>query len=143
MFLGQYCHTSDAKGRVFIPAKYRDGLGKTFIVTRGLDKCLCIYPMEEWDKLTAKIEQFPTVTGRKVKRFIYSEASDLELDTQGRALLPQTLRDYADIDKGSDVIIIGVGTYAEIWSVSEWNKEKELESSEEIAELMATLEETR
>lgn len=138
MFLGEFSHATDAKGRVFIPAKFREELGETFVITRGLDACLCVYPLSEWEKYAAKIEQFPTVQARKIRRFIYSAASDTQLDSQGRALIPQTLREYAGIEK--DVVVLGLGSYIEIWSQQAWESEKELESSQEIENLMIALE---
>lgn len=138
MFLGEFAHITDTKGRVFIPAKFREELGENFVITRGLDRCLCVYPLPEWEKYAAKIEQFPTVQARKVRRFIYAAASDTQLDSQGRALIPQNLRDYAGIEK--DVVVLGLGSYIEIWSQSSWEDEKQLESSDEIENLMIALE---
>ena len=138
MFLGEYSHSADTKGRVFIPAKFRDGLGEGFVVTRGIDPCLCVYPKAEWEKFSAKIDEFPTVQARKVRRFIYSAATDPTPDSQGRILIPSVLREYAGIEM--DVVVIGVGAYLEIWSAEAWEKEKELESSQEIEALMLALE---
>lgn len=138
MFLGEYSHSADAKGRVFIPAKFRDELGEGFVVTRGIDPCLCVYPKTEWEKFSAKIDEFPTVQARKVRRFLYSAATDPTPDSQGRILIPSVLREYAGIEK--DVVVIGVGAYLEIWSAEAWEKEKELESSQEIEALMLALE---
>lgn len=139
MFLGEFAQSADAKGRVFIPARLRDELGEGFVVTRGFDRCLCVYPKTEWEIFAAKIDTFPTVQARKVRRFIFSAASDPKLDSQGRVLIPQNLREYAGIEK--DIVVIGVGSYIEIWAQSEWDKEKLLESSEEIETLMIALEE--
>ena len=77
MFLGQYAHTVDAKGRVFVPAKYRDGLGETFVISRGTAKCITVYPMSEWEKFTAKIEELPQAQAVKIRRFIFGNASDV------------------------------------------------------------------
>lgn len=139
MFLGEFAHNADAKGRVFIPSRFRDELGEGFVVTRGIDRCLCVYPKTEWEKFSAKIDEFPTVQARKIRRFIYSAASDPQLDSQGRILIPQTLREYAGIEK--DIVVLGVGAYIEIWSQQAWENEKQLESSEEIETLMIALEE--
>ena len=95
MFLGEYSHTVDSKGRVFIPAKYRDELGTKFVITKGTDKCLSVYPMEYWNAYVAKIEALPTAQAAKIRRFVFAQACDVEQDSQGRALLSQSLRDYA------------------------------------------------
>jgi MraZ protein len=139
MFLGEYSHATDAKGRVFIPAKFRNELGKEFIVTRGIDKCLCVFPLSEWEKYIAKIEEFPQVQARKVRRFIYSAASNAELDSQGRVLLTSEQREYAEL--GKVVSVLGVGNYIEIWAQEHWDSEKQSESAEEIEEIMLKLEE--
>ena len=139
MFLGEFSHATDAKGRVFIPSKFRDELGKEFIVTRGIDKCLCVFPLSEWEKYTSRIEEFPQVQARKVRRFIYSAASKAELDSQGRVLLTNEQREYADI--GKMVSVLGVGSYIEIWSSETWSSEKQSEDASEIEEIMLKLEE--
>ena len=120
MFLGEYNHSIDAKGRLIVPAKFREELGENFIVTKGLDGCLYIYPDEEWKKFESKLSELPMGKGdtRKIVRFFLSAATQVELDKQGRILLPQTLRDFAGIDK--EVVIIGNGERAEIWSKESW-----------------------
>lgn len=137
MFLGQYAHTVDAKGRVFVPAKYRDELGETFVVTRGTAKCLTVYPMAEWEKFTAKIEQLPQAQAVKIRRFLFASASDVSVDAQGRINLVQNLRDYAGIEKNA--VILGLGSYLEIWSEEAWNAAAESESADEIEDLMVAL----
>lgn len=137
MFLGQYAHTVDAKGRVFVPAKYRDELGETFVITRGTAKCITVYPMAEWEKFTAKIEELPQAQAAKIRRFIFGNASDVTVDAQGRINIVQNLRDYAGIDKNA--VILGLGSYLEIWSEEAWKAQSELESSEEIEDLMVAL----
>ncbi|MCR5457614.1 MAG: division/cell wall cluster transcriptional repressor MraZ [Clostridiales bacterium] len=139
MFLGEFSHATDAKGRVFMPAKFRDELGKEFIVTRGIDKCLCVYPLSEWEKYTARIEEFPQVQARKVRRFIYSAACKAELDSQGRVLLTNEQREYAEI--GKTVSVLGVGKYIEIWASENWDAEKQSEDASEIEDIMLKLEE--
>lgn len=137
MFLGEYNHAIDAKGRIFVPAKYRDDLGNTFVITRGIDSCLTVYPMAEWEKFSGKINEMPPTQARKIRRFIYANASDVEVDSQGRVLLSESLRTYAGIEKNA--VIIGLGSYLEIWSDENWNKERETETSDEIADLMVAL----
>ncbi len=137
MFLGQFSHTVDAKGRTFVPAKYRDDLGETFVVTRGTAKCLTVYPMSEWEKFTAKIAELPQAQAAKIRRFLLGNASDVTLDAQGRINLAQNLRDYAGIEK--NVIFLGLGSYLEIWSEDAWQAENENESASEVEDLMIAL----
>ena len=121
MFLGEYAHTIDDKGRITLPAKYRADLVKGVVVTRGLDKCLFVFPMEEWQKLSDKVSALPLTDGqaREFRRLLFSGAADTELDKQGRVLLPQYLRDYAGLD--GNVIVAGLNTHMEIWATDAWN----------------------
>ena len=137
MFLGQYAHTVDTKGRTFVPAKYRDELGETFVVTRGTAKCLTVYPMSEWEKYTAKIAELPQAHAAKIRRFVFSNASDVTLDAQGRIGIVAGLREYAGIEK--NVLILGLGSYIEIWAEDVWKAENESESGGEIEDLMLAL----
>jgi MraZ protein len=137
MFLGQFSHTVDAKGRTFVPAKYRDELGETFIVTRGTAKCLTVYPMSEWENFTAKIADLPQAQAAKIRRFLLGNASDVSLDGQGRINIAQNLREYAEIDK--NVVFLGLGTYLEIWSEEAWKAENESETASEVEDLMIAL----
>ncbi|GEO25073.1 transcriptional regulator MraZ [Alicyclobacillus acidoterrestris] len=120
MFMGEFEHSLDAKGRLTVPVKFRDELGAQFVVTRGLDKCLFVYPMEEWRILESKLKALPMTRGdaRSFVRFFFSGASECELDKQGRILLPQKLRDYAGLDK--DCTLIGVSNRVEIWDSNIW-----------------------
>ncbi|EPZ43899.1 division/cell wall cluster transcriptional repressor MraZ [Alicyclobacillus acidoterrestris] len=120
MFMGEFEHSLDAKGRLTVPVKFRDELGAQFVVTRGLDKCLFVYPMEEWRILESKLKALPMTRGdaRSFVRFFFSGASECELDKQGRILLPQKLRDYAGLDK--DCTLIGVSNRVEIWDSNVW-----------------------
>lgn len=141
MFLGEYQHSLDTKGRITIPAKLREGLGDRFIATKGLDNCIFLYPLAEWKRIEQKLQELPLARAdaRSFVRFFFAGASELELDKQGRTVLPPNLRDYAQIEK--DIVIIGVGTRIEIWSVDSWaNYAKAAEASyEEIAEKMVDL----
>ena len=121
MFMGEYQHTLDNKGRLILPAKIRDQLGDTFIATRGLDDCIFIYTLEEWAALEGKLKQLSLVKpeARAFSRYIFSGAAELEGDKQGRVLLPPTLREYAKLEK--DVVVIGVSTRVEIWNKETWN----------------------
>lgn len=128
MFLGEYQHSLDSKGRITIPAKFREQLGEKFVVTKGLENCIFLYPLQEWQTIEEKLKTLPLTRAdvRSFARFFFSGASEMEIDKQGRTVLPGSLREYASIDK--DVIVIGVGARAEIWAVENW--EKYIESAE-------------
>ncbi|MCF6095901.1 division/cell wall cluster transcriptional repressor MraZ [Thermovorax subterraneus] len=141
MLMGQFQHSLDPKGRLIIPSKFREQLGESFILTKGLDRCLFVYPKSEWVMLEQKLKALP-LTKKEARAFIrlfFSGAVEVELDKQGRILIPPVLREYARIEK--EVVIIGVSNRAEIWSASEWEAySKEAEDSyEEIAENMVEL----
>ena len=114
---GQYQHTVDAKGRLFIPAKLREELGETFYETMGMDGCLSVYSDESWAKFTEKFESLP-YTRTKAMRPLFANAAKCEPDAQGRILLPAKLRAYAGLQK--DVVVIGVSNRAEIWDAEKW-----------------------
>ncbi|HOV79793.1 MAG TPA: division/cell wall cluster transcriptional repressor MraZ [Bacillota bacterium] len=136
MFMGEYRHSIDLKGRLFIPARFREGLGDRFVITKGLDGCLFAYPRQEWEALEQKLKSLPFTKGdaRAFVRFFFSGAAECEVDKQGRILVPGNLRDYARLVK--DVVIIGVSTRVEIWASDEWEKYsgQAAVSYEEIAE---------
>lgn len=141
MFTGEYQHTIDDKGRLIMPSKFREILGDSFMITKGLDSCLFVYPQQEWKNLENKLKNLPFTNkdARAFARFFFSGASDCETDKQGRILISGILRDYAKINK--DVVIIGVGTRIEIWSGEIWagySKETE-QNYEELAERMVDL----
>ena len=117
---GEYEHKLDAKGRLIMPLKLREELGRTFMVTKGLDDCLFVYPNDEWERFAAELNELPLLNtkARALKRRFNSGAVKCDTDSQGRILLPQTLRDFAGIDK--EVVIIGNGERAEIWSKESW-----------------------
>lgn len=121
MFLGEYGHTIDDKGRLTLPAKYRAELASGVVVTRGLDKCLFVFPMDEWKKLSEKVSALPLTdtSARDFRRLLFSGATDAELDKQGRVLLPQYLRDYAGLN--GNVVVAGLNTHMEIWNPDTWN----------------------
>jgi len=140
MFIGEYQHTIDPKGRVIMPAKFRDGLGDKFIITKGLDNCLFVFPQEEWQSFEKKLRSLPLTSrdARAFTRFFFSGAIECELDKQGRILIPANLRDYANLDK--DLVIVGVSSRVEIWSKEKWNAyNDENLDHDEIAEKMAEL----
>ncbi len=136
MFTGEYQHTLDGKGRVIIPSRLRDGLGDSFVVTRGLDQCLFVYPNSEWVRLEQKLKQLPFTKSdsRAFTRMFFSGEMEVETDKQGRVLIPQNLREYARIDK--DVMIIGVSNRVEIWNEAAWKDyfSEANENYEELAE---------
>ena len=121
MFLGEYAHTIDDKGRLALPARFRVELASGVVVTRGLDKCLFVFAMSEWQKLSETVSGLPItdVQAREFRRLLFSSATDAVLDKQGRVLLPQYLRDYAGLN--GNVIVAGLNTYLEIWAPDTWN----------------------
>ena len=122
MFIGEYQHGLDPKNRMIVPAKLREGLGNTFVITKGLDGCLYAYPLEEWKILEEKMKTLPLTNkdARSFVRFFFSGACEIELDKQGRGLIPQNLKEYAEIEK--DIVSIGVLSRVEIWSKEKWNE---------------------
>ena len=121
MFMGEYHHSIDAQGRLIIPSKVRDGLGENFIVTRGLDGCLFLYPKLEWDKKIEKFKELPdTKDKRQFMRIFLSGATICEYDKQGRINIPNPLIEFAKLEK--DCIIIGVDEKLEIWSKERWEE---------------------
>lgn len=139
--MGEYQHSLDEKGRLIIPAKFRDELGSSFVITRGLDRCLFVYPEEEWRHLEEKLKTLPLTKAdaRSFVRFLLAGATQGELDAQGRVVLPQNLREYARIQR--EVVVIGVGTRVEIWAKEEWAtyEAQAAASFEEIAEKIVDL----
>lgn len=136
--MGEYSHNLDAKGRIIVPAKFRENLGETFVLTRGLDRCLFVYPEVEWRLLEDKLKQLPLTKkdARKFTRFFLSGATELEIDKQGRISIPQPLRTYANLSK--QCTVIGVSNRIEIWDADEWN-DYVSESEESFAEIAENL----
>ncbi|MCR4610796.1 MAG: division/cell wall cluster transcriptional repressor MraZ [Lachnospiraceae bacterium] len=141
MFIGEFEHNIDDKGRLIMPAKFREELGKEFVVTKGLDGCLFVYSLEEWSSIENTIHSKPmtSVSSRKFMRFFFAGAANCEVDKQGRILLPSNLREYAQLKK--EVILAGVSSRIEIWSKDRWNDSNEFSADEmdSIAEDMAEL----
>lgn len=139
MFMGEYNHTVDAKGRLIVPSKFREQLGEEFVVTKGLDGCLFVYDNTEWKALEEKLHALPltNANARKFSRFFLAGATTCEVDKQGRILLPAVLREFAKIDK--DAVLVGVGSRIEIWSREVWNQSNTYDDMEEIAENMEGL----
>ncbi|AQS52830.1 Transcriptional regulator MraZ [Jeotgalibaca dankookensis] len=138
MLMGEYRHNMDTKGRIIIPAKFREELGPSLVLTRGLDGCLFGYPMSQWQVLQDKLKQLPLAKkdARSFVRFFYSAAVEVEIDKQGRINIPKTLLEYANIQK--ECHVIGVSDRIEIWSSEKWESFAEAaeETFEEIAENM-------
>lgn len=122
MFIGEYHHSIDDKGRLIIPSKFRDELGTSFIITRGIENCLYVYSLESWNKIVDKLESLPFTKkdARTFTRFFLSGASEAELDKQGRINITSPLISYAKITK--ECIVIGTGDRLEIWSEELWNE---------------------
>lgn len=140
MLIGEYNHNIDSKGRLILPSKFRTELGDRFIVTKGFDGCLYGYSVEEWKAIEEKIKTLPLVTGKDARnftRFFFSSAIECEIDSQGRILISQNLREFAQLQK--EVVIIGVSSRIEIWSKEKWDEYNESQDSEDIAEKMTFL----
>ncbi len=139
MLFGSYQHNIDKKGRVFIPSKFREELGESFMICRGIygKRCLCVYSMSEWDKLVEKISTLPNTKSSNVKRFLFAGAFNVEFDTQGRILIPAMLREYANLEAQAD--IIGMDSNIEIWNTEQWVSENETYTPEAVAAVMEEL----
>ena len=136
MFMGEFSHSIDAKGRVILPAKFREELGTSCIVTRGLEGCLSVYTVDAWNTLAEKMKKLRTSKEkvRAFKRFLFGSAAELEFDRTGRILIPSPLRDYAKL--GKEVTVIGTGDAIEIWDKEAYEDyaAKTVPATEEIAE---------
>lgn len=141
MFIGEYSHNLDDKGRLAIPIKFRNDLKTGAVVTRGLDNCLFLYTKKEWEKLAEKLSNLPIsqANSRAFARLMLAGAMDVELDKQGRVVLPEYLRKFANFKKA--VVVAGLYNRLELWDEKSWNdyKEKTEAQSGEIAEQMAEL----
>lgn len=138
MFMSQYNHTVDAKGRLIVPSKFRDQLGDEFVVTKGMDGCLFVYANEDWKAFEEKLAMLPMTNkeARMFTRFFLAGAATLEVDKQGRILLPANLREFASLEK--DVVLVGVGTRIEIWSKENWENMDADQDMESVAASMET-----
>ncbi|KGA97021.1 cell division protein MraZ [Alkalihalobacillus alcalophilus ATCC 27647 = CGMCC 1.3604] len=134
MFMGEYRHNIDEKGRMIIPAKFRDSLGASFVVTRGLDRCLFVYPLQEWEKLEQSLKALPFTKkdARAFTRFFFSGATECEIDKQGRINIAVPLRDYAQLEK--ECVVIGVSNRVEVWAKENW-EEYFAESEDSFSEI--------
>ena len=125
MFLGEFVHVLDNKGRLTIPAKFRAELDSTLVVTRGLDRCLAVYPIDEWNHLAQRASDLPMTNrqARALRRLLFANASDVSPDGQGRILIPPNLRTYADLD--GEVVVVGIDRYIELWNPEDWEGERD------------------
>jgi MraZ protein len=141
MFIGEYAHNVDAKKRLAVPSKFRGELGSRVVVTRGLDQCLFVYPMKTWETLAEKLGNMPVGEAgtRSFIRLMLAGATDVEVDSQGRILLPDYLKEYAGLDR--EVTVAGLFNRLEIWDAEKWqNYKSEAEkNSGEIAEQLGKL----
>ena len=141
MFIGEYYHNLDAKGRIIIPAKFRDELNGTFILTRGLDGCLTIYSTEKWEKIFEEINKLPETkkATRQYIRMLTANACECTLDNQGRILIPANLSGSVNITK--ECVVVGANSHVEIWHKATWNAymDDASENFEDIAESLSDL----
>lgn len=134
MFMSEYHHSLDTKGRLIIPQKFREQLGDTFILSRGLDHCLYIYTNEDWERFIDKLSTLPELSsanGRKLNRFFIAGAIQCEVDKQGRILIPTNLREFASLEK--EVVLAGVGKRIEVWNRLAWEYYNNFDDVESIA----------
>lgn len=139
MLMGEYQHVIDAKGRLIVPAKFREELGSGFVVTKGLDKCLFAFTSDEWAVFEAKIRQLPITNenARKFTRLMFAGAVLCEPDNNGRIMIPQNLRTYASLNK--DIVSAGMSNRVEIWSRERWDEYNESITDSEFLEGMSAL----
>ena len=141
MFIGEYQHNLDAKGRIIIPSRFRDELHSTFILTRGLDGCLTIYSLDQWDKMFEEVNKLPTTkkAARQYIRMLTSTASECTLDNQGRIQIPTFLSKPVNISK--ECVVIGANDHIEIWDKQTWENyyQDASDSFEEVAENLSDL----
>ena len=136
MFMGEYNHSIDAKGRIIVPSRLRESLGDTFVVTLGLEGCLFVYPNDEWNLFVEELKKLPgTKEARQLQRYFMAGAAECEVDKQGRILIPAKLREYAALDK--DVVFLGMINKVEIWSKERFEQNNTFEGMDEIADKMA------
>ncbi|NLZ83330.1 MAG: division/cell wall cluster transcriptional repressor MraZ [Clostridiales bacterium] len=136
MFMGEFNHSVDAKGRIIIPSKFREDLGEGFVITLGLDGCLFAYPDTEWALFVEKLKTLPgTKEARQLQRYFMAGAAACETDKQGRILIPAKLRESAELEK--DIVFVGVLNKIEIWSKERWDKNNDFDDVDAIAERMS------
>ncbi len=135
----RYYHSLDSKGRLIMPAKFRERLGDKIWITVGIEGCLYVYPNDEWEDIENKFREIPTMTNkdaRRFRRYFFSNADDRDIDKQGRVLIPPALREYAGLE--NEVVLAGVMDHIEIWSKERW-PENDYDDIDELTENMAAL----
>ena len=139
MFMGEYNHSIDAKGRLIIPSKFRDTLGDEFVVTKGLEGCLFVFEKYDFETFMDKLNERSDLEAkvRKIKRFFISGAQEMEPDKQGRMLVPPVLREYAGLEK--EVVFAGVGGHIEIWDKAKWEDVTSFDDINDIAEELSNI----
>ena len=137
MLTGKYSHSIDAKNRLIIPSKIKEQLGDTITILRGSDKCLTLYSAEEWENYARKISELPKTQVRALTRYLYSNSIEVQPDSQGRVMLPAEMVKYAEITK--NIITVGCGKYAEIWSEEVWNEQNLDEAPEDFTSMLLEL----
>ena len=139
MFMSEYNHTVDAKGRLIIPPKFREILGDEFVISKGMDGCLFVYANDDWKAFEEKLTSLPLINkeARQFARFFLAGAAQVEVDKQGRILLPASLRSFANLDK--DVVLVGVGSRIEIWDKEKYEALSADENMDDIANAMEAL----
>ena len=137
--MSEYNHTLDTKGRLIIPAKFREVLGEEFVVSKGMDGCLFVYANDDWNVFEQKLTSLPLINkeARQFARFFLAGAATVEVDKQGRILLPAALREFAGLEK--DVVLVGVGSRLEIWSKDKWENMNSDTDMDEITSAMEGL----
>lgn len=136
MFMGEYDHSIDSKGRIIIPSKFREDLGDKFFITLGLDGCLFVYPKNEWQSFSEALLKLPgTKEARQLQRLFFAQAAECEPDKQGRILIPAKLRESAGLEK--DIVLVGVLNKVEIWSKERWDSNNDYKDMDDIAEHMS------
>ena len=139
MFMSEYNHTLDTKGRLIIPAKFRETLGEEFVISKGMDGCLFVYAGDDWNAFEQKLTSLPLINkeARQFARFFLAGAATVEVDKQGRILLPAVLREFAGLEK--EVVSVGVLKRIEIWDKNRWQDTNTYDDMDEVAEHMAEL----
>ena len=137
MLIGEHSHLIDAKGRLNFPSKMREVFGDRFIVTRGFDRCLNVYSLQEWFRLESSIKDLPRNKRRDIERFFFSGAIEVFPDKQGRIVISPTLREYAQLER--NIVVVGASDHAEIWDEAAWKKEFDKLSPESITKIMDDL----
>lgn len=137
MLVGEFTHTIDSKGRIFLPAKMRASLGDNFILCKGIDGCLWVYPEEDWAAFNKKLDSLSEIESRRVRRFFFASASEMNTDAQGRIVLNEAYRDFAKLD--GEATIIGNSNRLEIWNPEKWREEQSAVNNDELVSTLISL----